>query len=583
MLRWITRIFATLGGLVFAAIIVAVLVAAFSREKLPERTVLVIDFEQPAIETPPRDALERLMLSERLVVRDVVEALDRAAGDDRVKAVVARVGSGHPVAMTQEFRQAVQRFRASGKPAIAFAETMGEVGPGNTGYYLAAAFDEIYLQESGDIGLVGLASNAMFLRGALEKLELEPRLANRHEYKTAMNMLTERAFDEPHRESTAAILDSIFSVMSEEIAADRVMTAGEFRALVDRGPFLGAEAVEAGLVDGLAYRDEIMKRLEEQAGGAFETVGPARLLKLAGRSRAKRPSTVALIYGEGMVQRGEGGFDPLFGSTAMGSDSLTRAFREAIDDEEVEAIVFRVDSTGGSYVASDAIWRMTLEAREAGKPVVVSMGNVAASGGYFVAMASDRIIAQPGTITGSIGVVGGKFLTRDFWQDNFGITWDSVQTSANAGMYTGLDDYSEHGWARHQAWLDRVYEDFTDKVGRGRGMTRAQVHEIAKGRVWTGSQALELGLVDQLGGFAEAQAAVRELLDLAPDAPLALRHFPREKPWFQQLLPGSGEMAASSAAVRALAEIQPVARALRQAGVLGPQHALEAHGVPEIR
>jgi signal peptide peptidase SppA len=286
-----------------------------------------------------------------------------------------------------------------------------------------------------------------------------------------MNMLTERAFDEAHREATGAIIESMFTVMSSDIAADRGVSAADFAALVDRGPYLGAEAVDAGLVDGLAYRDEVFARVEELSGGAFETLSPSAYLKIEGGPHDEGTG-VALIYGNGGVQRGQSSFDPLSGSVAMGSDTVTRAFRDALEDDDVKAILFRVDSPGGSYVASDAIWRMTVKAREAGKPVVVSMGNVAASGGYFVSMASDRIIAQPGTVTGSIGVVGGKFLTRDFWEENFGITWDTVQTSANAGMYVGLHDYTEEGWARYQAWLDRVYDDFTGKVARGRGMSR---------------------------------------------------------------------------------------------------------------
>lgn len=574
MKRWFGRFFTSIGVLVVVLAVVGVVVALSSREKVPERTVLLIDFEQQALEAVPQDPLAGIVLSERIIVRELVDALDAAAADDRVKGVIARIGGGHPMAMTQEFRQAVQRFRASGKPAIAFAETLGEVGPGNTGYYLAAAFDEIYLQESGDIGLVGLAANSMFVRGMLEKLELEPRFDHRHEYKNAMNMLTERAFDEAHREATGAIIESMFTVMSSDIAADRGMSAAEFAALVDRGPYLGGEAVDAGLVDGLAYRDEVFARVEELSGGAFETLSPAAYLAIEGGPHDEGTG-VALIYGNGGVQRGQSSFDPLSGSVAMGSDTVTRAFRDALEDDDVKAILFRVDSPGGSYVASDAIWRMTVKAREAGKPVVVSMGNVAASGGYFVSMASDRIIAQPGTVTGSIGVVGGKFLTRDFWEENFGITWDTVQTSANAGMYVGLHDYTEGGWARYQAWLDRVYDDFTGKVARGRGMSREAVHEVAKGRVWTGAQSIDNGLVDGVGGFAEAQAAVRELLSLAPDAPLHIKIFPVEKPWFQRLVPGSEPDSAAVAAVRALEQFQPLVKMLRQAGVLGERHALE--------
>lgn len=585
MKRWLTRFFAAIGVLAVLAVVVGIIAFALSREQVPDRTVLVIDFEQPVIEAVPQDALAAVLLGDRMLVRDVVDALDAAADDDRVKGLIARVGGGQPMAITQEFRQAVQRFRESGKPAVAYAETMGEVGPGNTGYYLAAAFDEIYLQESGDIGLIGLTGQGMFVRGMLEKLGLEPRMDHRHEYKSAMNMFTEREFTGAHREVTASIVESLFEDMAGEIANNRGMTHQQFVALVARGPYLGAEAVDAGLVDGLAFRDEVHALMEERTGGEFQTVSPQRYLKLNGRPHDSGTG-VALIYGHGAVVRGPSGYDPIFGSASMGSDTVTQAFRDAIDHDEVKAIVFRVDSPGGSYVASDAIWRMTRQAREAGKPVVVTMGNVAGSGGYFVAMASDRIIAQAGTITGSIGVLGGKFLSGEFWEERLGITWDQVTTSPNAGMYQGLEDYTEHGWQRHQDWLDRVYEDFTAKVADGRGMSRAAVHDLAKGRIWTGSQGSGNGLVDQTGGFAEAYAAVRELLELDPDAPLKIMPYPAEKPWYQQFMPGDDEPAVSASArmaVRALEEIQPAARALRNAGVLDERRALELADEIEVR
>jgi protease IV len=294
---------------------------------------------------------------------------------------------------------------------------------------------------------------------------------------------------------------------------------------------------------------------------------------------------VALIYGDGGVQRGRSSYDPIFGASSMGSDTVSKAFRDAIEDDEIRAIIFRIDSPGGSYVASDAIWRMTLKAREAGKPVVVTMGNVAASGGYFVAMATDRIIAQPGTLTGSIGVLGGKLLTEAAWKENLGVQWDWEQTHPNAGMYVGLQDYTEHGWQRHQDWLDRVYRDFTAKVADGRGMGLDDVHEVAKGRVWTGSQSLEIGLVDQLGGFGEAYAAVRELLAIEADAPLDLRLFPPPRPWYERLRRGgeSQPSVAMAAAVRALEEIQPLARGLRRAGLAGDRHALEMPVEVDVR
>jgi protease IV len=580
-MKWLNRICAGLGALVILAVVVGLLVSWVGRDRVPGDAVLSVNLEQSVIESVPDDTLARAMLGDQLILRDLVESIDRAADDDRVKALVARIGgASQGTAAVQEIRQAVLRFRESGKPAIAYAETIGEVGPGNQGYYLATAFDEIHMQQSGDIGLVGLATESLFLGGAFEKFDLEPRFDHRHEYKNAKNMFTETGFTEAHEEAEQAVLDDMFSVMVTDIAEARGLNADEVRALIDRGPFLGREALDAGLIDGIAYRSEINGLLEERVG-KFELIEQRRYLGLAGRPH-KRGTAVAVIHGTGGVGRGESGFSALFGNVFMGSDTVTRAFTDAIDDDKVKAILFRVDSPGGSYVASDAILHKVRMAREAGKPVVVSMGNVAASGGYFVAMDADRIIAQPGTITGSIGVLGGKVLTSDYWEERFGIRWGSLTTSDNATMYSTGHDYSEHGWQRHQDWLDRVYEDFVGQAAAGRDMSYEELEAFAKGRIWTGQQALERGLIDGVGGYGESMAAIRELLELEADAPLKLKAFPQPKGWLELISGGGAQPVATSAAVQALESIQPLMRQLHRAGIVGEKQVLEATP-PEVR
>ncbi|MEA5444590.1 signal peptide peptidase SppA [Gammaproteobacteria bacterium AB-CW1] len=580
-MKWIKKTCTVLGALVLAGVLIALVSSFFARERVPSEVIISLNLEQPVIESIPDDPLARAMMGDRWVLRDLVEAIDRAAEDRRVKGLVARVGgASQGMAAVQEIRQAIERFRESGKPAIAYAETIGEVGPGNQGYYLATAFDEIHMQESGDIGLVGLISESMFLAGTLEKLDLEPRMDHRHEYKNAKNTFTETEFTEAHREAEQAVLDDLFEEMVSDIAQSRGLSDLEIRDLINRGPFLGVEAVDAGLIDGLAYRHELDGLLEAKVG-RFTTMESRHYFRLAGRPH-KRGTGVAVIHGTGGVMRGESGYDPVFGSVSMGSDTVVRAFRDAIEDDSIKAILFRVDSPGGSYVASDAILAMTRKAREAGKPVVVSMGNVAASGGYFVAMEADRIIAQPGTITGSIGVLGGKFLTTDFWLERFGISWDAVTTADNASMYSGGHDYTEHGWQRHQDWLDRVYEDFVAKAAAGRNMSYDELEAFAKGRIWTGQQALDRGLVDGVGGYGEAMAAVRELLELEVDAPLKLKTYPEPKGWLNLLAGGRAEPVASRAALRALESIQPLMRELHRAGIVGDKDVLEITP-PEVK
>jgi protease-4 len=587
MKKVIVGILAIVGGLTIVAVALGVIVAVGTRLGVGivmPNTVLEADFEQAFSEDAPDDPFAKLMVGEGVIVRDVVEALEKAGADSRVKGLVARIGVARAgLAQVQELRDAVAAFRGRGKWAVAWAETYGEFGPGNGAYYLATAFDEIYLLPSGDIGLTGLMYETSFLRGALDKLGVVPRMDHRKEYKNAMNSLTERAYTDAHREALAKVMDSQFGQMVRGVAAARKLTETQVRGIFDRGPYLGGEAVKAGLVDGLAYRDEVYDRVERKAGGSPSFLRLGKYLDRAGRPHEKG-ETVALIFGVGGVMRGRSGYDPVFGEASMGSDTVAAAFRKAIDDADVKAILFRVDSPGGSYVASDAIWRETTRARKAGKPVIVSMGDVAGSGGYFVAMAADKIVAQPGTITGSIGVLGGKMLTSGLW-DKLGLSWDEVHTSANSRMWTGTHDYSPEEWARFQAWLDRVYEDFTGKVAEGRHLTKEKVLQIAKGRIWSGEDAKAIGLVDEVGGYPTALRLVREAAKLPADAPVNLKVFPERKTLLQALIEReSGEPSAQLAlAARAVAGLRPIMQEAERVG-LGPYRGeLAMDPVPQVK
>jgi protease-4 len=496
-----------------------------------------------------------------------------------VAGLVARLGAAPMgLAKVQEIRDAVRNFRAHKKFAIAFAETFGEVGPGNGAYYLACAFDQIWLQPAGDINLTGLYMESTFYRGGLEKLGVVPRMDHRYEYKNAMNVFTEKKYTAAHREAVEKVMNSWFSQIVRGISQSRGIPEDQVRALVDRGPFLGQEAVDAKLVDGLAYRDEVYSRVKKRAGEGARLLYLGKYLERAGRPH-QSGQTIALIYGAGGVQRGKSSFDPVFGSSTMGSDTVTAAFRAAIENPSVKAILFRVDSPGGSYVASDAIWRETVRARKAGKPVIVSMGDVAGSGGYFVAMAADKIVAQPGTITGSIGVLGGKMITSGAW-DKLGISFDEAHAGKNATMWSSTSDYTPAEWARFQAWLDRVYSDFTSKVADGRRLPKARVLEIAKGRIWSGEDAKPLGLVDELGGFPTALALAKSAAHIPASDDVRLELFPKKKTTFESFMERfSGETPDSSerALVRTLELIQPLARQLR--AVYGTHGALE---MPEM-
>jgi protease-4 len=540
MRRFIVRVLAVIGGAVVMMVIasligVSMLYRATGGEQIPEKTIVEINFEQEFVEHQEGNSVTGVFSSQAPTIRDVLDALEMAANDTRVVAVVARVGRNTlGLAQIQEIRDAVLAFRQSGKPAIAHAEAFGEFGPGTGAYYLATAFSEIYLQPSGDVGLTGLIYETPFVRGTLDKLGVVPRMDHRREYKSAMNTFTEQKFTAPHRESTQKVMESQFGQIVKGIATARGLAEDAVRKLTDRGPLSGQEALAEKLIDGIAYRDEVAAKVKEQTGQDAKALKFTKYLARAGRPHEKG-DTIALIYGVGAVQRGKGSYDPMSGSSGLGSDTVTAAFRAAIEDKEVKAILFRVDSPGGSYVASDTIWRETLRAKEAGKPVVVSMGNVAGSGGYFVAMSADKIVAQPGTITGSIGVLAGKMVTDGFWE-KVGVSWDEVHTSDNATLWTATHDYTPKQWAQFQQWLDRVYEDFTTKAAQGRKLPKEKILEVAKGRIWTGEDAKALGLVDELGGFPLALRLTKEAAGIAETADVQLEVFPRQKTSLRQLL-----------------------------------------------
>lgn len=581
MKTFFVRFFAVVGFLAVLGLLVGgalALAGSAMKPGLPKQVLLELDLEREVVEYKPDDPLANALLGGAVPLRDLLDGLERAAGDERVRGLVARLGAT-PMGMAtaQELRDAVRAFRAAGKPAIAYAETFGEFGPGNTSYYLATGFDQILLQPSGDVGLTGIILESPFLAGTLEKLGLVPRMDQRYEYKNAMNTFTEKAYTAAHEEAMRGIADSWYQQLVEAIAEGRGKSAEEVRALIDRGPFFGAEAVGEGLVDAVVYRDEVIEKAEAAAGQGAKRLPLAKYLERAGRPHAKG-AKIALVYGVGGVQRGKSKVDPLTRDFSMGSDTVAKALRDAIDDQAVKAILFRVDSPGGSYVASDTIWHETKRARAAGKPVIVSMGDVAGSGGYFVAMAADKIVAQPGTITGSIGVLAGKLLSEGMWA-KLGISWDEVHQGAMATVWTGLSDYTPGQWSRFQAALDRIYGDFTGKVAEGRGMTAEQVHEIAKGRIWSGADARRIGLVDELGGMDVALRLAREAAGLAPDAQVELALFQKPKTPFQALMAsfgGGGDDAVTTALVEALETVRPLARLATRLGLRGERADLLA-------
>ena len=522
--------------------------------------ILELDLTEPLIEGVPQDPLGAVLARRRTALEAVVEGLRRAGRDPRVRALVVKLGGPRSVlspARAQELRAAVSGFRGEGKLTVAWAETFGELGQGTVPYYLATAFDEVWLQPSGGVGITGVAAELPFLRGALDKAGVTVEVSRRHEYKNAADMFTEQGFSAAHREATERLVESLMEQLVGGIAADRGLEVAGVRALFDRAPLFATEALEAGLVDRLGYRDEVYDAVRDRVGtdallqyvGRYSRSGGSRLAEASRRLAGGNREALALVHVTGSIHLGRSRRQPL-GRQSAGSDTVAAALRSAAKAPEVKAVVLRVASPGGSYVASDAIWRQVALTRQAGTPVVVSMADVAASGGYFVAMGADVIVAEPATITGSIGVLSGKPVIADLL-DRLGVAHDRVAGARHGLMSSPFERFTDDEWERLDAWLDRIYDDFVAKVAEGRGLAADGVHDVARGRVWSGADAQERGLVDELGGLATAVEVAKERAGLPPSAEPDLLVHPR-RPLVARLRPAlsSEDAAAADAQVR---------------------------------
>ena len=528
---------------------------------VPERTVLTLDLAGGVAEQAATSPLAGAA-DGGVPIHRAIDALDRAAGDDRVKAVAVRIGRG-ALAMghAQELRDALQDFRDSGKTAWAFAETLsGGMGGGTLQTYLASAFDRVWLQPSGDVDVSGFLLESPYLADALQEIGVQPRLDQRREYKGIKDRFTAMRMPEPQRENQRQLLESWMNQVVAGIGDGRGLDSQQVRSLVEAGQFSAERALEAGLVDKLGYQDQMSRALRQAVGAdADDRDAMVDLLAYGAQMQRERDlpddaPQIAVITGQGAVTLGDSQGGRLFGDVQMGSDTIAPALLEAARDDKIEAIVLRVDSPGGSYVASDTIWHAVRRARDMGTPVVVSMGNIAASGGYFVAAPADRIYAQPGTITGSIGVGSGKFVTTGLW-DKLEIAFDGVQVGRNADFWSANHDFTDQQWAKLQQFLDQTYADFKQKVGSGRDLSPEQVEQAAQGQIWSGADAKARGLVDELGGLQAAIAGARELAEIPADRQVRVVDRPERPDPLRRLIEGALKGQVESPAAEALGRI----------------------------
>ena len=468
------------------------------------------------------------LLTSPPTVREVVDSLRRAKTDPNVSAVILAPGGAAPFwGKVQEVRDAVLDFKTSGKPIVGYLEYGGEQA-----YYLATACDQVYLMPTSGLELTGLATYELFLRGALDRIGAVPDMLHIGEYKTAANTYMDKTYTAAHREMAESLNGDLYGQLIAAIAKARGKTEAEVRAMFDHGPYLAQDALDAGLVDGLAYRDELYERAA-LPGDADRTVdfSSYRHGGDGGFTFSSKPR-IAVIYAVGLIASGDGGTDPLQGDV-VGSDTLARYLRRAREDRSIRAIVLRIDSPGGSAIAADAIWR-EMERTRSAKPLIASMSDLAASGGYYIALPAHAIVAEPATLTGSIGVVVGK-VAYGGTLDKLGLNLEAVGTGPYAQMDSPVRPFTEKERQRMTEMMQATYDTFVKKVADGRHTTPAAIDAIARGRVWTGRQAKANGLVDELGGLTRAIALAKERAGLDPAADVSIVVYPPRRSLFEAL------------------------------------------------
>ena len=544
---WLVIVLLVVAVLISAAGLVVTAVLIGREPRVAGNSTLVVRVTGNLEEIEP-GGLFGSLLQGPPTVRGLVDLLRKAKVDDRVNSVVIRpTGTAALWGKVQEVRDAIVDFKTSKKPIVAYLEQGGEQE-----FYVASACDKVFLMPTASLDLTGMASYELFLRGTLDKIGAFPDALHIGQYKTASNTFTERTFTPAHREMAESLNTDLYEQLVRGIADGRRKSEQEVRAMIDHGPYLPEDAVRAGLVDDVAYEDELDDKVQlgRSPGGnvrfmeqdEYRNVSPASL----GLNKGPR---IAVIYAVGIISSGESSYDSPQGLVA-GSDTIVRYLRKARADNNVRAIVLRVDSPGGSAIASDVIWREVQLTRES-KPVVASMSDVAASGGYYISMPAHAIVAEPATLTGSIGVVMVKFVI-DGTLDKMGINVEPVKQGRYADLYSPIRPFSPEERARVQQHMQATYDAFVEKAAAGRNTTPERIDAVAQGRVWTGRQAKQIGLVDELGGLQRALAVAKERAKLDPDAEVELMLYPPKKSFYEALADPFGSVDRGAALLSAM-------------------------------
>jgi protease IV len=532
-----------LGVLIIVAVIgIALLWAAIrgSEPTIRDNSVLMLRVSGALPDYSPDDPFKRVFGGPDQSLTGLVMQFKKAKVDKRIKAILLDINlSGVGWGKAEELRDAIADFRTSGKPVYAYVE-FGL----NKEYYIATACDKIIVPPPGELFITGLAADVMFFRGSLDKLGIYPDIYQIGKYKSAGDMFTQKQMTDAHRQYVNEMLEDLYVRWINAIAQARHKTPDEVKALIDDAPYNAEKAKAVGLIDDQMYRDQLENQLKKLLGykdtdtlaavrgSEYRDVAPESL----GLNKGER---IAVIYASGEIGSGSSQNSPS-GDQSIGSDTLAKALTDAAADKSIKAIVMRVDSPGGSGLASDIIWH-AVEAANQKKPVVVSMSDVAASGGYYISASASKIIAQPSTITGSIGVVAGKPVMRGFY-DWLGISNEYVLRGKTAGMFRETEKFSDEERAKFEDWIKTTYyRDFVPKVAKGRGKDAEYIDSVGQGRVWTGGQAKNNGLIDDFGGLDKAIEVAKQLAKIPADKGVERVILPYPTTFLQQLLSGGGE------------------------------------------
>jgi len=522
----------SMGGLLMVWLFVG------AEPPVPSSATLVLRVTGDPGEGVPDDSFSQFLPVQREpTIRSLVENIRKGKGDGRVRALVVRpVALSSPyTAKLQELRDAILDFRRSGKPAVAYLEDGSQPA-----YYLATACERIYLMPSSPLQVTGLATYELFLRGTLDKIGAYADMLHVGEYKTAVNQLTEKTFTPAHREMTTSLNKDAFDQLVAAIANGRKKSEADVRALLDEGPYLPEEAVRVGLVDDLAYEDQLAEKAKVPLHKSAR-LESSQYSGVSARSLGiNRGPRVAVLYATGTIVSGRSGYDPINGQV-VGSDTLVESIHKIRESPDIKAVILRVDSPGGSATASDVIWRELVQMRDAqpNRPLVVSMSDLAASGGYYIAMAAPQIVAEPGTLTGSIGIFGGKIIMGGTY-GKLGANVEGVSQGRHAEMNSPIRPYNPEERAKLGEQLQSFYDQFVEKVAASRHMAPERIDAVAQGRVWTGQQAKQVGLVDELGGLERALAVARQKAKIPADAEVELVIYPPRRTVFDLLSGGFG-------------------------------------------